>query len=205
MQFIELKEKLKGFVVFSLGDIRKIETDFYLRRLNEWADKKYIKSVRRGFYIFSDLQINEQSLFLIANIIYQPSYVSLEMALSLYGLIPESVYGATSVTSQKTSNFKTDFGNFIYKHIKPELMFGYELREYGNHRYQVAEMEKAVLDYLYLNPKIKDEKDFEGLRFNAAEFQAKADMNKFQKYLTAFDSKALSVRTGKFIKYINHA
>lgn len=205
MQFIELKEKLKGFVVFSLGDIRKIETDFDLRRLNEWADKKYIKSVRRGFYIFSDLQINEQSLFLIANIIYQPSYVSLEMALSLYGLIPESVYGITSVTSQKTNNFKTDFGNFIYKHIKPELMFGYELREYGNHRYLVAEIEKAVLDYLYLNPKIKDEKDFEGLRFNVSEFKAKADMAKFQKYLDAFGSKALSARAGKFINYINYA
>lgn len=28
-------------------------------------------------------------------------------------------------------------------------------------------MEKAVLDYLYLNACIKNKKDFEGIRFNA--------------------------------------
>lgn len=36
MQFIEFKEKLKDFAVFSLNDIRKVEADFDLRRLNEW-------------------------------------------------------------------------------------------------------------------------------------------------------------------------
>ena len=69
----------------------------------------------------------------------------------------------------------------------------------------VAEIEKAVLDYLYLNPHIKDAKDFEGLRFNVSEFKAKANMDKFKKYTKAFDSKALSKRVNKFVKYINYA
>lgn len=205
MQFIDFKEKLKDFVIFSLSDIRKIEADFDLRRLNEWAGKKYIKHIKRGYYIFSDLPINEQTLFLIANAIYQPSYISLAMAFSLYNLIPEGVYEITSVTSQKTNNFKTAVGNFTYRHIKPELMFGYGLRNYNHHRYLVAEIEKAALDYLYLNSDIKEEKDFAGLRFNAAEFKAQADMNKFKKYLEAYQSQALSARANKFITYIKHA
>ncbi|MCU0652963.1 MAG: hypothetical protein MUD10_01765 [Candidatus Pacebacteria bacterium] len=151
------------------------------------------------------MRINEPELFLIANKIYSPSYVSSEMALSTYNLIPEAVYGITSVTSQKTNSFQAGIGNFIYKHIKPELMFGYELRDHGNHRYAIAQIEKALLDHLYLNSRLDNDMDFGGLRFNAAEFLRQADMARFEKYLIAFESKALSRRAKKFIKFINNA
>jgi predicted transcriptional regulator of viral defense system len=205
MQFFDLKAQLKGFLVFSIKDIEKINPNFHKQRLSEWQKKGYIKKIHQGFYIFSDLPINEQVLFLIANNIYSPSYISLEMAFSLYNLIPEGVYEITSVTSQKTGRFKTETGNFTYKHIKPELMFGYELKEYNGHRYLVAEIEKALLDYLYLNPKIKTEPDFQGLRFNVTEFKIKADMDKLKKYLEAFNSQALVYRVNKFITYLKNA
>lgn len=205
MQFFDLKTQLKDFPVFSINEIEKINSFFHKQRLSEWQKKGYLKNIRRGYYIFSDLKINESTLFLIANAIYAPSYISLEMAFSMFNLIPEGVYSITSVTSQKTKNFKTAVGNFSYRRIKPELMFGYELKEYSGYRYSVAEIEKAVLDYLYLNSRVKDEQDFKGLRFNAAEFKAKADMAKFKKYLTAFKSKALLKRANKFLKYIENA
>jgi len=44
MQYIELREQLKDFKIFNLSDIRKIEADFDLRRLNEWQKKNYIKN-----------------------------------------------------------------------------------------------------------------------------------------------------------------
>lgn len=205
MQYIEFREQLKNFKIFNLSDIRKIETDFDLRRLNEWQKKSYIKKIRQGFYIFSDLKISEQTLFIIANRIHGPSYISLEMALSFYGLIPEAVYGITSVTTQKTKTLKTSIGDFSYRRIKPELMFGYEMLEHEGHRYKMAEIEKSVLDYLYFNSKIDNEESFAGLRFNAAEFKEKADMEKFNKYLLAFGNKALARRANKFLAYIQHA
>ena len=205
MQYIELKEQLKNFKIFNLNDIRKIEEDFDLRRLNEWQKKNYIKKIRQGFYIFSDLEINEQTLFVIANRIHEPSYISLEMALSFYGFIPEAVYGITSVTSQKTRTIKTLVGGFAYRHIKPEFLFGYELREYDGHNYRMAETEKAVLDYLYFNSKIKDEESFIGARFNTDEFKKRVNMEKFNKYLAAFNNKALAKRVKKFLTYIEHA
>ncbi len=174
-----------------------------LRRLNEWQKKKYIKKIRKGWYIFSDLEIGEAGLFLIANKIYAPSYVSLEMGLSQYNLIPEMVYGITCVTSQKTASFKTEIGSFSYRNIKPELMFGYELRQQNDYLYAIAGVEKALLDYLYLKPKIKDDEDFQEMRFNYDEFKERADMKKWEKYLTAFGNKALTVRAKKFIKYFN--
>ncbi|MFA6433319.1 MAG: hypothetical protein WCW52_01350 [Elusimicrobiales bacterium] len=199
MKFLNFKEKLKGFDVFGLADVRKIAPDFDFRRINEWMAKGYINKVRRGYYIFSDAGLDEHELFLIANTIYKPSYISLEMALSLYGLIPEAVYAITSVTSQKTNQFKTNIGVFTYKQLKPSLMFGYELREKNGRRVLVAEIEKALLDFLYLNPRIKDAVDFESLRFNSAEFKAKADTSRLNKYLDAFGVRALSSRVGRFL------
>ncbi len=205
MNFIEFKEKLGSFAVFHLKDIRKIEANFDLRRLNEWQKKGYLKIVRREYYTFSDLEINEQTLFLIANKIYSPSYISLEMAFSYYNLIPETVYGITSATSNKTNNFKTDFGEFIYRHIKPELMFGYKLVEYKNHNFRIAEIEKAVLDYFYLNSHLKTENDFIEMRFNSEEFKTLADRNKLNRYLETFNNKSLEKRVKRFLKYINYA
>jgi len=201
MQYLELREKLNNFIVFSLNDIRKVEVNFDLRRLNEWQDKGYIKKLRRGYYMFSDLKIDEQSLFLIANKLYFPSYVSFEMAFSHYGLIPESVYGITCTTTKKTTNFKTPVGEFIYHKIKPSLMFGYKLESHQNQNYKIAEIEKAVLDYLYIKPQLETNADFFELRFNAQEFLAKADIEKLKQYLVAFKNKSLNVRVNNFLAF----
>lgn len=203
MQYLELKQQLKDFLVFSLNDIKKFDTAFHRRRLNEWQDKGYIKKIIKGYYIFADLKINESVLFIIANKIFEPSYVSLEMALSYYGLIPESVYGVTSVSSKRTYTFKTKLANFSYRKTKPELMFGYQLVSYQNHSFKIAEMEKAMLDYFYFNSKIKTEGEFEELRFNREVFKEKADMKKFNGYLRQFNNKSLEKRVNRFIKYIN--
>lgn len=203
MQYNELKEQLRDFAVFSLSDIRKIETKFHRPRLSEWQHKGYIKKLRRGYYMFADAPLNEESLFLIANKLYSPSYVSFEMALSYYGLIPEGVYSITSACGKKTTKFKTPIGEFAYRKIKPELLFGYRLQKQTKQRYKIAEMEKAVLDYLYLNPRITRKADIYEWRFNGAEFLAKVDMNKFNKYLKAYKNHSLERRVKNFIKFIN--
>jgi len=204
MNILAFKEKFKDFVAFNLSDIRKIEATFDLRRLNEWQAKGYIKMLRRGHYVFSGLEINDSVLFLLANKIYAPSYVSLEMALAYYNLIPEAVYGITSVASRKTNYFKTDFGEFIYRHIKPQLMFGYKLIGYQGKIFKLAEPEKAVLDFFYLNTHIEAKEDFEGLRFNSEEFVENSDKNKFKDYLSAFENKKLAQRVNTFLRYIHY-
>ena len=137
MNYIKLKNFLKDYTIFSLNDIKMIDSSFYRRRLNEWQDKGYIKKIIRGYYIFSDLEINEQILFEIANKIYSPSYISLEMVLSYYHLIPESVYGITSVSTRRTYSFITPIAEFIYKTVKPQLFFGYNLIKYNN-KYKIG-------------------------------------------------------------------
>ena len=202
MQYNELQQKLRDFGVFTLNDIRKVDASFYRARLNDWQAKGYIKKLRRGYYMFAERIENEQHLAMIANRLYEPSYISFEMALSHFGLIPEGVYGITSATTKKTSVWKTPVGEFVYRKIKPSLMVGYTLEKFRNHTIKIAEMEKALLDYLYLNPALATEDDFAGMRFAGNEFLSRADMPKFREYLALYNNKSLSMRANLFLDFI---
>ena len=50
----------------------------------------------------------------IANFLYGPSYVSMEWALSFYGMIPERVYTVTSMTLGRNKQYHTPIGDFSY-------------------------------------------------------------------------------------------
>ncbi len=202
MNFIQFKDALKDFTVFSLNDIRLIDLHFHRRRLIEWQEKEYIRKVAKGRYIFSDLKIDENVLFEIANRIYSPSYVSLESALSYYQLIPEAVYGITSVSTRRTYSFQTTLGEFTYKTIRPALFFGYEIMTFNSKVFKIASMEKAILDFFYLHPYINSESDFTSLRFNAEVFMQIYNRKRMQGYLRKFAKKALSERISIFLKFM---
>lgn len=205
MHYVKLKEILRNFTVFSLNDIRKIDNNFFRARLNEWQKKGYLKKIIKGYYIFSELELNENVLFEIANKIYDPSYISFEMALSYYHLIPESVYAVTSATSRKTYKFKTPVAEFIYRKIRPDLFFGYNLISYKDKRFKIASAEKAILDYFYINPHIKTNNDFTSLRINKDLFLNQINEKKFLKYLCEFKQKTLTKRINSFLRFIRNA
>ncbi|TSC62670.1 MAG: hypothetical protein Greene041614_332 [Parcubacteria group bacterium Greene0416_14] len=150
--------------------------------------------------MFADTPLSEKTLFLIANHLYTPSYVSFESALSYYGLIPEGVYSITSACGKKTSRFHTPIAEFVYQRIKPQLLFGYSLQKWGDQSYKIAEIEKTVLDYLYMHPTIAQETDFYEWRFNSQEFLSKADIPKLQEYARAFNNKSLLERLEKLLE-----
>ncbi len=203
MTFLEFKNNLKKFPVFSRLDIEKTGLVIYPQRLTEWQKKDYLKKISRGFYAFADLEVNQEVLFFTADKIYGPSYISLETALSIYNLIPEAVYTTTSVTTRKTNQMKTGWGNFSYRHIKPSIFFGYKLGKYQNHYYKIAEIEKAVLDYLYLHPEMSCIADLKEWRFNGGEFLKKMDLEKWKSCLKRINSRTLNSRAKKFLSFIN--
>lgn len=205
LTYIKLKENLKDYPILSQKVIKKIFPKFNIHNLKEWQKKKYIKKIIKGYYIFSDLNINEQVLYIISNNIYKPSYVSFEIALSYYNLIPESIYAVTAATTRHTYTFTTDFGEFIYRKIKPKLMFGYKLIKYNDKVYKIAEVEKAIIDYFYIKHGLKKESDFEELRIDQESFLEQVNFNKLNDYLKRINSNLLSRRIKRFIRYIKNA
>lgn len=200
MQLVEFQNLLASYPVFSLKDVWKIVPDFNRIQLDRWEKKGYLRKIKRGFYCFVTQNLNENFLFYVANKIYAPSYVSLEMALKYYSLIPEEIFQITCVGTRKTTGFETPIGNFAYKQIKPSLYFGYRLIEFGHQMMLMADPEKTLLDYLYLHPELKTPEDFRGMRINIDEFKLRINLEKFKKYLLLFEVKQLTVRAHTFLK-----
>ena len=205
MQYIELIQGLKNFTVFSLSDIRALDAGFHRRRLTDWQKKGYIKKVVRGYYIFSDLELNENVLFEIANRIYKPSYISFETAFSYYELIPESTYGITSASTQRTYKLKTQIAEFSYRTLTPHLFFGYDIIKYGNKCFKMACIEKALLDYFYINPRLNGREAFFGLRINRDVLFEKVNKRMLDRLLKKFSQKKLTERVNYFWEVMKNA
>lgn len=160
-------------------------------QISLWVKKGNLLRLRNGIYAFAKDKENIKGEE-IAALIYEPSYLSMESALAWYGFIPEMVYAYISVTAKINRRFTNDFGTFIYRHIKPELFWGYTEIKTQHGRYLIAEPEKALLDYLYLNmSKIKSQTDFDNIRLNMVTIKEKLDADKFLKYLSAFRIKKM--------------
>ncbi len=193
MLFLDFKSHFEPFLAFSTQDIRKWDSGFDPRRLVEWQQKGYIRKIVNRWYVFSKT-LRQEELLIISNRIYSPSYISLQWAMSHYRLIPEGVYTITAITSLKTQDFNTGIGTFSYKHVKPSLMFGYRLVSFENTMYKLAEPEKLILDYLYLNASINSLEDLESLRLNVTELRSLLEKQKLQDYLAMFKNRALEKR-----------
>jgi len=201
MNFVHFKNSLRDFPVFSIADIRAAHCDFDRRRLSEWQKKGYIKKIIKGYYLFSEIDIDEGMLWAIANKIYKPSYISFETAMSHYRLIPESIYMITSASTRRTYLFETPVARFSYRTIKPALFFGYSLLPGG---LKMAFMEKAIIDYFYINPSVRTEDDFSSLRLNKEEMLSRLNKNRLREYLGRFNQKRLSNRMEYFLSWLGY-
>ena len=109
--------------------------------------------LKRGLYIAgpeTDLPVPEP--FLIANHLRGPSYVSVEAALSYWGLIPERVYEITSATMKTSKRYNTPLGRFHYHYLpSPYYSFGIEsIQLTPKQTALIASREKAVCDKIII-------------------------------------------------------
>lgn len=199
MKYLDLMKKIKD-PIFSLHDLKLMDLKVYPYQISEWVDKEYIIKLKNGIYAFSD-RVKDIKIEFMAFNMYQPSYVSLEWALSYYGLIPEMVYNCTSITTKPTRTFENKFGAFIYRHIKPSMFFGYKKMDEQGLPYLLAEAEKALIDYAHLNMhRIKDKGDVEELRLNEFELE-NLDMKKADRYLKAIGNNRLDKTMGLILNF----
>jgi predicted transcriptional regulator of viral defense system len=202
MTYLAFRSKMKHFPVFTTEDIRALDARFDFRRLYEWQQRGHIRKIVRGCYLFSDVEVDEALVMRIANRVYRPSYISLETALSHYHLIPEHVYAMTSASVRRTYEFATPWGRLSYRTINRRLFFGYTVT---SDRVRIAMPEKALLDYLYLNPSLASADDFASRRIDRNVVQEQVDEARLRSYLVRFSQKRLTDRARRFMEWVRHA
>jgi predicted transcriptional regulator of viral defense system len=208
MNYTSFYQQFASQGLFSTQEIDKAFPNFDARRLVEWQQKGYIQRVINRWYVFQQTPRDQNLLGWVANRIYQPAYLSLETALAFYNLIPEGVYAMTSVATRKTQAFHTPIGSFTYQHLKPSCFFGYQVLRSLNtgnsadHPVRMAYLEKALLDYCYLHPRLATVDDFAAMRLNATLLQSRLDYERLRSYLTLFNSKQLTQRINMLTQYV---
>lgn len=118
-------------------------------KISSLLAKGTIIRVKKGLYIFGESQRRRPYCReLLANLIYGPSYVSLEYALHYHGLTPERVETVTSVTCGRSRTFDTPVGAFSYRMIPLEAFrTGMDRVELdGGRSFLIAIPEKALAD-----------------------------------------------------------
>ena len=174
--------------IVSTDDIHKTLGERYSKfvlkkRIYELKEKGWLVPLRRGLYYICDISSRgfvNISPFIIAGAFDKDSYISLDSALSFYGLFEQMLRTTSSVTTAKSKKYEFQDNAYRYFRINKKLYFGFIIENLEGYYVKVAELEKVVLDYLYFKndtysidllleklQKAKDRLDFKKL-FNYA-------------------------------------
>lgn len=137
------KRYLTGFEIARLLDILPKNRKVTLSRLTK---RGILCRLRRNLY---EIILRPSDILEVANIIYQPSYLSFTYCLGRLGILNQIAYEVEFATPKKTKRIEIRDRTIIFRKIKKELFFGYTLKD----NIFIAEPEKALLDTLYLKSK----------------------------------------------------
>lgn len=195
MNYLLFRERWLPIGCFNIYQVRAWNGNFDRTNLTRWQKQGFLCRLRQDWYAFSELMATPMMANYIASKIYTPSYISLQAALSMYGIIPEAVTDITCVTTNRTTAYDNAFGHYTYQTIRPPLFFGY--RQMPLERggcYQMAEPEKALVDLMYLYPQYNTEAEMCELRLDNWWMAEQLDKGKLRHYAALTGVKALANR-----------
>ncbi len=144
--------------------------------------------IKRGLYaVAPERTAVPISMPLVANLLYGPSYVSLDYALHYYGLIPERVVEVTSMTTRRGKMYDLSIGRFAYTH-SPQSLYPVGIERIANADkscFLMASPEKALCDKLLFTRKLNivSAKGLAELLFD--------DLRIDEEFLARFDEKVI--------------
>jgi predicted transcriptional regulator of viral defense system len=102
------------------------------------SNKVYINKLAKGF--------SQRDLL---HVLRPDSYISLESALAEYGLTSQVPRALTCVSPKYVRNIKSKTVNISFRKLKKDLYWGYSAKKTRYSIYNLAEPEKALLDWIY--------------------------------------------------------
>ena len=157
-----LMEKVMGKYgrIVTIRELMGIFQEEYSRasahnRISQLAQAGWFRRMKRGQYLVIDSlsarSSIDVSMLSIANALMADSYVSLSHALNYYQLFDQ--YSGTIVSITRTASKKYTFDNLTFKYakVKKNIFFGYTEKIISGKRVRLAEVEKVLIDYLYLD------------------------------------------------------
>jgi len=189
MNNIAIYKKLKNINknIFKTSDLKRIFNIANINSLNKkiqsLVKNEILIKIMKGYYYLTD---KKPLVFEIANILYKPSYISLESALCFYGILIQSPQKITSVTTKLTKKITSNKKRFVYYKINNKYF-----KEYVKiNDFLIATPEKAFIDYIYFS-------SFKKRKIDISELNLKKLNKKKVNYL------ASQIQSRTFQKYFN--
>ena len=160
------------------------------------------QQLKRGLYVLSKpFRKIHPHPFAVAPMLYAPSTISLESALSYHGLIPEAVYQTTSTTLKRSLSFETSLGDFVFQTVpSSNRLAGVESIKLDKHFWAfVATPFKAIADLIYLRKEVDWTTD--GMAFLTESMPIESD-DLFAMSLAVADEIIESIRNKRTQEYM---
>jgi len=144
--YIDLFKKHPEIPIFHVNDFEVLlnqKKEVIRVELVRMVKKGLLSKLTNGFYANP---FSYPSLDQIAMYLKKPSYISLEKALNIHGIIPQTAYTYTMVTVNSPHIYSVNQNIFEYHHIQLSYFFGFQK---SNQNVYLADPEKALLDFLY--------------------------------------------------------
>lgn len=146
--------QLLGKKVFSAHELAEVagytgdskSMSVWIKRLK---DKGLLTQIKRGVYCLAG---QELSNFEYSNVLYTPSYISLDSALNYYGILTQVPLSVTSVTLKRAKTIIYQNVSYEYFHVNPGYFWGFEVIN----NVLVADPEKSLIDKIYFESFKKD-------------------------------------------------
>lgn len=203
MRFRDFASVFADRPCFTARDVALRFPGFHDRQLYYWQTKGLVRQLRKPHYRLSGRPWTLHERRAVANMLYAPSYVSLESALAHHGFIPEGVFHITSITTRHTRTFEVEGVRHFYRNVKPGWFFGYTIIEHEGIAMRMAGPEKALLDLLHLDPQHRAPDDFEALRLDRPGIREAIDPGVWNDHLALSTNKALHTRARAFQRWLH--
>ncbi len=155
LAFLEAIITEYGYVV-SISELKSLFEDLSFNELHQrirlLVKRGWLIRVKQGFYAVANLEshnFSNISPFVISRIFKPDSYVSFEYALNYHGFFDQLPAVVTSVTDENTRKYEFQNMSYYFVKAKPDMMTGYRTVRVDGKEGRVADLEKAILDYLH--------------------------------------------------------
>jgi hypothetical protein len=199
-------EKIRSEIdrdVFDYTQLMSVLQDYKKPRdtVTRLIEQRKIIRIKKGLYIFGELwKRSNYSLESLAGLIHGPSAISLDYALSWFGLIPERVYVVTSISTGRSRKFTTPIGDFSYRQLSHErFSVGLELRKNNSGNWFMAEPLKALADKVWCDPRCRPGKSsyfkdylFYDLRMDELQLKSFISETSVYKITNAYQSQKIN-------------
>jgi len=191
LERVLMRLRESSLAVFTITDLRRItgcSRESAYVYLNRMVERRLVNKVERGkFTVYDDP-------FLVSTQLTYPSYISFLSALFLHGKTTQTINEIQVVTPKGKRSVKIFGMEIRFVKLNPRLVFGFKKVRKGNSFIFLAELEKAIVDSLYLPRYCPLSETFSALK--------DANVEKTLEYASRFQTEAVNRRLGYMLSLL---